>query len=59
MKGKISCQIQNLPTTIVKADIMRTEQVITNYLDNALNHVDKNKVVQIGIHFLYWRTFLL
>ncbi|WP_296864218.1 HAMP domain-containing sensor histidine kinase [Thermosyntropha sp.] len=32
----------------VCADYMRTEQIITNYINNALNHVDENKIIKIN-----------
>lgn len=34
----------------VNADIIRTEQVLVNYLNNALNHVDKELMIKISIN---------
>ncbi len=36
----------------VKADYERIEQVLTNYLNNAVNHVDDKKSIKIGIRRL-------
>lgn len=33
----------------VRADEFKIEEVITNYLTNALNHVDENKIIEIKI----------
>ncbi|MDD3268785.1 MAG: histidine kinase dimerization/phospho-acceptor domain-containing protein [Syntrophomonadaceae bacterium] len=35
--------------TLVNADIIRSEQVLTNYLTNALNHIDENKLLRITL----------
>lgn len=35
--------------TIVNGDILRIEQVLVNYINNALNHVDSNKLLKVSI----------
>jgi two-component system sensor histidine kinase VanS len=40
----------NMPgEVLVYADMMRIEQVLTNYLTNAVNHVDDKKLIKIDI----------
>lgn len=34
---------------LVYGDVVRVEQVLVNYLNNAINHVDDNKLVQITV----------
>lgn len=34
---------------LVNGDMMRIEQVITNYLSNAINHVDEKKTIKLNI----------
>ncbi len=33
--------------TVVYADSFRTEQILTNYLDNAMHHVDERKEIRV------------
>ncbi|MEN6463130.1 MAG: ATP-binding protein [Syntrophomonas sp.] len=35
---------------LVNGDIFRIEQVLVNYLNNALNHIDKQKEIAVNIH---------
>lgn len=35
---------------IVEGDVFRIEQVLTNYLNNAVNHVDENKVIRLTVN---------
>ncbi|EFG86853.1 His Kinase A (phosphoacceptor) domain protein [Clostridium carboxidivorans P7] len=34
-------------TCIVYGDMVRIEQVLTNYINNAINHVDENRIIKI------------
>jgi len=37
------------PETLpVNGDIIRVEQVLVNYISNALQHVDENKIIKLG-----------
>ncbi len=36
-------------SALVNADVVRSEQVLTNYLNNALNHIDENKLLKIVV----------
>jgi len=47
IKPQLECE----PFIKVNADIIRTEQVLVNYLNNALNHIDENKQLRIGVVF--------
>lgn len=47
IKPQLECE----PFIEVNADITRTEQVLVNYLNNALNHIDENKQLRIGVLF--------
>jgi signal transduction histidine kinase len=49
---KLTCQVENNIASkelTVTADIIRTEQVLVNYLNNALNHVDDKGLIKIAI----------
>lgn len=45
----IKPQLEYAPFIEVYADMTRTEQVLVNYLNNALNHIDENKQLRIGV----------
>jgi signal transduction histidine kinase len=49
----IRCSVTNNANSCVTviADITRTEQVLVNYLNNALNHVDEKHLITININF--------
>lgn len=45
----IEVQLEQQPPTHVHADENRTEQVLVNYLDNALNHIDEQRRLRIRV----------
>lgn len=49
LEKKINCTLTEEPGLIVFADRFRTEQIIVNYLNNAINHVDDQKLITISI----------
>jgi signal transduction histidine kinase len=49
LEKKIDCALEEEPGLIVFADRFRTEQIIVNYLNNAINHVDQKKLINISI----------
>jgi signal transduction histidine kinase len=49
LEKKINCTLVEEPGLIVFADRFRTEQIIVNYLNNAINHVDDQKSITISI----------
>ncbi|MCX5779731.1 MAG: HAMP domain-containing sensor histidine kinase, partial [Firmicutes bacterium] len=48
-EGKISLSPEQLERLMVYADRNRIEQVLTNYLNNALNHVDDCREIQVTL----------
>ncbi|OPY58737.1 MAG: Alkaline phosphatase synthesis sensor protein PhoR [Pelotomaculum sp. PtaU1.Bin035] len=52
LEKKVNCTLAEEPGLIVCADRFRTEQIITNYLNNAINHVDGQKLIAITIQVI-------
>jgi signal transduction histidine kinase len=50
LEKNISTTLEGEPGLVVCADRFRTEQIIFNYLNNAINHVDRQKLITISIH---------
>lgn len=48
----VDFKIEKFDDVFVNADYERTEQVLANYLANAVNHVDSQKIVRIGLEKL-------
>ena len=48
LEQNIKIQFEVDESLFVSADIVRIEQIITNYLNNAINHVDSNKIIKIN-----------
>lgn len=46
---ELEVQVNKKPDIWVNADIIRSEQVLVNYLNNALNHVDSEGKIMINI----------
>lgn len=46
----INCEFSYFKEIIVKADINRIEQVLTNYISNAIKHVDNEKIINCTIN---------
>lgn len=44
----IKMQFEDYESIMVCGDIMRIEQILTNYLNNAINHVDSNGLIKIS-----------
>ncbi|AQR95235.1 HAMP domain-containing sensor histidine kinase [Clostridium saccharoperbutylacetonicum] len=44
----IELQFDSSESIIVYGDMTRVEQVITNYINNAINHIDEKKIIKIG-----------
>ncbi|ACV63670.1 histidine kinase [Desulfofarcimen acetoxidans DSM 771] len=49
LEKKIDCSLQEEPEFAVSADRFRTEQIVFNYLNNAINHVNDQKKITISI----------
>ncbi|MHB1043373.1 MAG: sensor histidine kinase [Eubacteriales bacterium] len=49
LEKKVNSTLVEEPELIVCADRFRTEQIIVNYLNNAINHVDQQKLIAIFI----------
>ena len=49
LEKKVDCTLVEEPGLIVFADRFRTEQIIFNYLNNAINHVDTQNLITISI----------
>lgn len=45
----LEVQVKKKPGIWVNADLIRSEQVLVNYLSNALNHVDSKGIIKIRI----------
>jgi signal transduction histidine kinase len=50
LEKNINTTLADEPGLVVFADRFRTEQIIFNYLNNAINHVDRQKLITISIH---------
>lgn len=46
---KINLMVDRKGALLVEGDFMRIEQVLTNYINNALNHVDDRKLINIKV----------
>ena len=46
----VEISIENMHHIDVDADMVRIEQVLLNYLNNAVNHIDNKKIIKISIH---------
>lgn len=46
---QVNIEFNQMEPTYVWADEFQIEEVITNYLSNALNHVDENRIIQVKI----------
>ncbi|NLI12288.1 sensor histidine kinase [Pelotomaculum propionicicum] len=46
---KINCNLMAEQGLIVYADRFRTEQILVNYLNNAINHVDSQRLITISV----------
>jgi len=44
----IEVQFELGESMIVCGDMVRIEQILTNYLNNAINHIDNNKIIKIS-----------
>ncbi|MBN2260578.1 MAG: HAMP domain-containing protein [Clostridiales bacterium] len=49
---QIKFSIGEIGTTIVFADINKIDQILNNFITNAINHVDENKIITISFHQL-------
>ncbi|MCC8150616.1 MAG: HAMP domain-containing histidine kinase [Lachnospiraceae bacterium] len=47
-KQGISLEMENLPTVYVWGDEFKLEEVVTNFLSNAINHCEGEKVIRIS-----------
>lgn len=45
----INLTTRELETIMVKGDPTRIEQVLTNFINNAINHLDENKILEIDV----------
>lgn len=45
----ITLQIEKGQDIFINADMVRIEQILVNYINNAINHMDNNKILQISI----------
>ena len=48
LEKNIKIQFEVDESLCVCADMVRIEQIITNYINNAMNHVDGNKIIKIS-----------
>lgn len=46
---QVNIEFNQMEPIYVWADEFQIEEVITNYLSNALNHVDENRIIQVKI----------
>ena len=49
MEKGITVSVENGENLNVHGDYVRIEQVLVNYLNNAINHVDDNQTIDIGV----------
>lgn len=52
LEKEIVCTLTEEPGLVVCADRFRTEQIIVNYLNNAINHADQPRLITIAIQSL-------
>lgn len=48
VEKNIKLQFEPGESVVVCGDMTRIEQVLTNYINNAINHIDENKVIKIS-----------
>lgn len=48
LEKNIKIEFKAVEELYVCADMVRVEQIITNYLNNAINHIDENKLIKIS-----------
>lgn len=48
LEKNIKVEFKTVEELYVCADMVRVEQIITNYLNNAMNHIDENKLIKIN-----------
>jgi len=46
---RLEIQVNKQPDVWVNADLIRSEQVLVNYLSNALNHVDEKGLIKLNV----------
>ena len=46
---EIKLNYKKAEKTLVKADLFRTEQILMNYLSNAIHHTDSKKIIEVEI----------
>ncbi|TEB15886.1 Alkaline phosphatase synthesis sensor protein PhoR [Pelotomaculum sp. FP] len=54
----VNCTLSEEPGLIVFADRFRTEQIIVNYFNNAINHVDQQKLITTSIKSLQGKAIV-
>lgn len=47
VEKNIEIQFEPRESLIVSGDMIRIEQILTNYINNAINHVDSNKIIKV------------
>jgi two-component system sensor histidine kinase VanS len=47
IERNIEIQFEIDEISVVSGDMVRIEQILTNYINNAINHVDKNRIIKI------------
>lgn len=52
----INIVVNKQDVLLVKGDYIRIEQILTNYINNALNHVDQRNLIGIGVEDLEGRA---
>lgn len=48
LEKNIKVEFKSIEELYVCADMVRVEQIIINYLNNAINHIDENKLIKIS-----------
>ncbi|WP_160684511.1 HAMP domain-containing sensor histidine kinase [Clostridium sp. C2-6-12] len=48
LEKNIKIEFEVIEELYVCADMVRVEQIITNYLNNAINHLDDNKIIKLS-----------
>ena len=49
---QISIDLENEENCIVRGDVIRIEQVLVNFINNAINHVDERKTIKLRVKTL-------
>jgi two-component system sensor histidine kinase VanS len=49
MENGIKVKVQKPENAIVNGDVIRIEQVLANYINNAINHIDENRIIETTI----------